>query len=72
MTDKTERKPKPVTPLHRADREQRTRWLTDARDRQFRRDLTRLPELVALVAARLGRARLIDNLRIVAGPPRAT
>ena len=38
------------TPLHRAAREQRTRWLTDARDRQFRRDLTRLPELVALVA----------------------
>ncbi|MCP5339857.1 MAG: pantoate--beta-alanine ligase [Steroidobacteraceae bacterium] len=29
-------------------------------------------ELVALVAARLGRARLIDNLRIVAGPPRTT
>ena len=39
-----------LTPLHPADRDQRTRWLSEVQDRQLRRDLTQLPELVALVA----------------------
>lgn len=40
------------TPYHRADREHSRRtWLSDHADRQLRRDLGRLPELVALLAA---------------------
>ncbi len=40
-----------LTPYRVADRQRCTRWLSEAADRQLRRDLAQLPDLVALVAA---------------------